>query len=145
MDENKYIGEISSNISVYSLPSAEARPYGFFYDHSASSFGFNDYWTSTIGAWDVEDKDSYYSKELFIFDFKIRTLVTAFQHKHSNLFLYESNRDLRDLVRDIDASKVQTLKRHEFPSELVNDLKGTDTPKIRINGIGGFREENIVC
>ena len=118
-----------------------ARPFGFYADYYGSAYAINDYWSSTINVWDVEDRHSYFAKELYTFDFKVRTLSSAYQHKYNNLYLYKPNRDIRDLINNIDMSRVKIKVRHEFPSQIVIDLKRDDAPRLRIHGTEGFREE----
>ena len=144
VDENKYVGEIHSGINTYALPSSVARPFGFYADYYGSSHAINDYWCNTINVWDVEDRASYFSKELYTFDFKVRTLCTAYQHKFNNLFLFKDNRDIRDLVHNINLNGVTIKRRHEFPSDIVYDLKKDDAPRLRIHGVEGFREEQLL-
>ena len=143
VNEVKYIGEVCSSINTYALPSTMARPFGCFADYYCSGYAIHDYWCDTLSTWDVEDRGSYFSKELYTFDFKIRTLATAYQHKFNNLFLYRPNSDIRDLVNNIDMNQVKITARHEFPSMVVNDLKKDDKPRLRIHGTEGFREEKL--
>ena len=139
----KYRDGIHSAINTYALPSSQARPFGFFSDYYSSAYAYNDYWCASISSWDVEDKDSYFAKELFCFDFRIRCLVTAFQHKFNGLYLFDSNRNIEDLVHNVDESKIKMKARHNMPSDVVMDLKGNDTPRLRVHGIEGFREERL--
>ena len=141
MDEIKYLNDINSCISTYSLPSSEAKPFRCLYDYNVSSYAVNDYWCSTINQWDVEDNSNYFAKELFTFDFKVKTLCSAYQHKYNDLFLFKHNSDIRNLVPGIDMSKVDIKSRHDFPSDVVVNLKRDDTPRLRIHGQEGFREE----
>ena len=141
VNENKYVGEIHSSINTYALPSSMARPFGCYADYYGSAYGINDYFTNSINVWDMEDRHSFFAKELYTFDFKVRTLVTAYQHKYNNLYLYRPNKDIRDLIRNIDMSQVKIKVRHDFPSQVVVDMKKDDVPRIRIHGVEGFREE----
>ena len=38
-------------------------------------------------------------------------------------------------------SQVKIKVRHDFPSQVVVDMKKDDVPRIRIHGVEGFREE----
>ena len=139
----KYIGEIHSGISTYSLPSSQARPFGLFYDQFASSHAYNDYLCNTISSWDIEDRESFFQKELFVFDFKIRTLCTPYQHKYNDLFLYNRNCVLTDLVRDLNLSETEIQVRHGLPSDVLFDPDTDEAPRIRIKGSNGFWEERL--
>ena len=105
--------------------------------------GLNDNWCASINVWDAEDRNSYFMKELYTFDFRIRTLITAFQNKYKNLFKIDWNSDLKELVPELDNDGISMTFRHDFPSEILNDFKANDMPRLRVRGEEGFWEENI--
>ena len=143
MNGVKYIGEIHSGISTFSLPSSQARPFGFFYDQFSSSHAYNDFFCNTISSWDIEDRESFFQKELYVFDFRIRTLCTPYQHKYNDLFLFNRNCILTELVSDINESDTEIQVRHGLPSETLFDSETDEAPRIRIRGINGFWEERL--
>ena len=140
---NDYVDDIRSTINTYSLASTDAKPLKFYSDYYASALAFNDNFCCSINTWDAEDRYSYFMKEIFTFDFKIRTLVTAFQHKYSGLYLYNHRSKLADLVPGIDENGVAIWSRHDLPSEVLNDLRMDDAPRIKVKGEEGFWEERL--
>ena len=138
----KYMDKIHSYINTSSLPSVQAKPFGLFQDRFTSSYAINDYWCAS-GCWDVEDRDSFFARECYTFDFKVRTLVSSFQHKFNNLYLYEPNSSLHELLNITDDDDFSIKTRHEYPSQILYNFKGNDTPRIRVQGQTGFWEERL--
>ena len=83
-------------------------------------------------------------KEVYTFDFRIRTLITAFQNKYKNLYLLDWNSDLNTLVPGLNKEGITMKFRHDFPSEVLNDFKASDMPRLKVMGEEGFWEEIIV-
>ena len=103
----------------------------------------NDNWCSSINAWDAEDRNNYFMKEVYTFDFRIRTLITAFQNKYKNWYKLDWNSNLDELIPGLDRDGVTMKFRHDFPSEILNDFKARDMPRLRVKGEEGFWEESI--
>ena len=145
MGESKVINSIHSTLNTYALPSSGACPYSMFYDYFGSSYGLNDNWCMSINCWDAEDADSFFAKEVFTFDFKVRTLISPYQHKYSNLHTYQFHQNLSDLVEGIDVNGITIKIRHDFPSRTLNDFKaGREAPRIKVRGTHGFFEEKLL-
>ena len=125
------------------MPAIQARPRALITDHFASSLVLNDYFCNVISSWDIEDRESFFAKELYVFDFKIRTLCTPFQHKFNDLFLYDKQSRICDLVNELKEDETEVKFRHDFPSETLFDFYVDDAPRIKIRGHSGFWEERI--
>ena len=143
INEVKYLDEIHSSINTYSLHAIHARPRKLITDQFASSYAVNDYFCNVISSWDIEDRESYFAKELYVFDFKIRTLCTPFQHKYNDLFRIEKQSRFCELVEGLEEDDIEIKYRHDFPSETLFDLYVDDAPRIKIRGHTGFWEEKI--
>ena len=140
-NDKRNADNIRSTINTYSLASTESKPLQFYYDYYASALAFNDNFCSSINVWDAEDRCNYYAGDFYTFDFKIRTLITSFQHKYSGLYLYNHRSKLSDLVMGIDENEVSIWARHDLPSETLNDLRMNSAPRIKVKGKEGFWEE----